>query len=81
MLCPVLRVKKAGKSTAVWGIPLAVFTTLLADVFPVFLRDLAKAELVQSCSPRAILPAAQTHGSKMPETVRHVYIFMNSNIV
>ena len=46
MLCLVLRVKKAGKSTAVWGIPLAVFTTLLADVFLVFLHDLAKAELV-----------------------------------
>lgn len=43
MLLLVTRVKKAGKDMAITGIPLAIFTTLLADVFLVLTKDLAYA--------------------------------------
>ena len=53
MLFLVCRVKKAGKPTAVWGIPLAVFVTLLADVFLVLFDDFSRAEIIHFLSPLA----------------------------
>lgn len=40
----VLCVKRAGKATVITGIPLAAFTTLLADCFLVLAKDLARAD-------------------------------------
>lgn len=51
MLFLVCRVKKAGKPTAVWGIPLAVFVTLLADVFLVLFSDFSQAGIIRFLSP------------------------------
>ena len=51
MLFLVFGVKKSGKDTLVKGLPLAVFTTLLADCFLVLLHGLSKAEIVYSISP------------------------------
>ena len=51
MLFLVFQVKKTGKDTAIKGIPLAVFTTLLADCFLVMLHGLSKAELISFISP------------------------------
>ena len=51
MILLVVQVKKAGKDTAVKGIPLAVFTTLLADCFLVMLHGLSKHELIGFISP------------------------------
>lgn len=53
MLLLVSRVKKSGKDTRVTGIPLAVFTTLLADLFLVFLHDLSNAGVVHFITPLA----------------------------
>ena len=50
MLFLVCRIKKAGKPTAVWGIPLAVFVTLLADVFLVLLDDFARTGIIHFLS-------------------------------
>ena len=46
MLFLLTRVKKAGKDLIIKGIPLAVFTTLLADCFLVMLHGLAVAEKI-----------------------------------
>jgi hypothetical protein len=46
MLCAVLRLKKQGRDIALMGIPLAVFTTLLADLFLVLLKELGGAKIV-----------------------------------
>ena len=51
MLFLVTRVKKAGKKTMIAGIPLAVFTTLLADCFLVLLYGLAEGELIHFITP------------------------------
>ncbi len=51
MIFLVLCVKKAGKDTLIMGIPLAVFTTLLADCFLVMLYGLSSAEIVRFMSP------------------------------
>ena len=51
MLFLVVQVKKAGKQTMVNGIPLAVFTTLLADCFLVLCHGLSKAELIHFITP------------------------------
>ena len=47
----VMRVKKAGGDTALWGIPLAVFTTLLADCFLVLANNFSKLGLIDFISP------------------------------
>ncbi len=51
MLFSVICVKKAGKDALVTGLPLAVFTTLLADCFLVVLHGLSAAEIVRFMSP------------------------------
>jgi hypothetical protein len=51
MLFLVTRVKNAGKNTAITGIPLAVFTTLLADCFLVLLHGLSLAEIIHFITP------------------------------
>ena len=51
MLFLVTRVKNAGKNTAITGIPLAVFTTLLADCFLVLLHGLSVAEIIHFITP------------------------------
>ena len=51
MLFLVTRVKKAGKDTAIGGIPLAVFTTLLADCFLVLLHGLSKGGIIHFITP------------------------------
>ncbi len=51
MLLLVLRVKSTGKDTDIYGIPLAVFTTLLADCFLVLLYGLSNAGLIHFISP------------------------------
>ena len=51
MLFLVSQVKRAGKDTVIYGIPLAVFTTLLADCFLVMLHGLSKAEVISFISP------------------------------
>jgi hypothetical protein len=51
MILLVIRVKKAGKDTFIKGLPLAVFTTLLADCFLVLLHDLSTAEIIRFISP------------------------------
>lgn len=51
MLFLVTRVKKAGKATVIHGIPLAVFTTLLADCFLVMIHGLAEAEIIRFVTP------------------------------
>ena len=51
MLYLVIRVKKSGKATLIIGIPLAVFTTLLADCFLVLLHGLSKAALIHFITP------------------------------
>lgn len=51
MLFLVSGVKGSGKKTAVPGIPLAVFTTLLADCFLVALHSLSNFEFVSFISP------------------------------
>ena len=51
MLFLVIQVKKAGKNMMITGIPLAVFTTLLADCFLVLFHDLSKAELIHFITP------------------------------
>ena len=51
MLYLVIQVKKAGKNTMITGIPLAVFTTLLADCFLVLFHGLSKAELIHFITP------------------------------
>ena len=53
MLFLVHLVKKSGKTAAVWGIPLAVFVTLLADVFLVLFDDFSRAEIIHFISPLA----------------------------
>ena len=50
MLYSVMSIKKAGKDTAITGIPLAVFVTLLADIFLVLLIDLADGDVIKSVS-------------------------------
>ena len=51
MLFLVTRVKKACKDPVILGIPLAVFTTLLADCFLVMLHGLANADIIHFISP------------------------------
>ena len=51
MLLLVIRTKRAGKNTMIPGIPLAVFTTLLADFFLVFLYGLSDAGLIHFITP------------------------------
>lgn len=51
MLFLVTRVKRAGKGMALAGIPLAVFLTLLADVFLVLAYDLSAAGLIHFIAP------------------------------
>lgn len=51
MLFLVSQVKRVGKDTVIYGIPLAVFTTLLADCFLVMLHGLSKAEVISFISP------------------------------
>lgn len=51
MLLLVFYVKKAGKETCVTGVPLAVFTTLLADCFLVLFNGLSKAEIIHFITP------------------------------
>ena len=51
MLFLAVRVKNADKDPVVKGLPIAVFTTLLADCFLVLLHDLSKAEIVHFISP------------------------------
>lgn len=51
MLLLVFRVKNADKDPVVKGLPIAVFTTLLADCFLVLLHDISKAEIVHFISP------------------------------
>jgi hypothetical protein len=51
MLFLVLQVKKAGKNTEIKGIPLAVFTTLLADCFLVLLHRLANCDIIHFITP------------------------------
>ena len=51
MLFLINRVKKADKNPAILGIPLAVFTTLLADCFLVMLHGLANADVIRFISP------------------------------
>lgn len=51
MLFLVFRIKNADKDPVVKGLPIAVFTTLLADCFLVLLHDLSKAEIVRFISP------------------------------
>jgi hypothetical protein len=46
MFYAVMSIKKAGKDPAIIGIPLAVFITLLADLFLVFLNDLAEGGVI-----------------------------------
>lgn len=51
MLLLVIRVNGKGKDPEITGIPLAVFTTLLADCFLVLLHGLSKAELIRFITP------------------------------
>ena len=51
MLFVVNQVKKSGKDTAIKGIPLAVFTTLLADCFLVMMHGLSNAEWIHFITP------------------------------
>ena len=51
MLFLVTRVKRAGKDLMLLGIPLAVFTTLLADCFLVLLHGLSDSEIIHFISP------------------------------
>lgn len=51
MLLLVIRVKNTGKDTEIKGIPLAVFTTLLADCFLVLLHGLSKGGLIHFITP------------------------------
>ena len=46
MLYAVMAIKKSGKDPAIIGIPLAVFVTLLADLFLVLLNDLAEGYVI-----------------------------------
>lgn len=46
MLILLASVKRSGKALAFTGIPLAILTTLLADVFLVLLKDLADADMI-----------------------------------
>ena len=50
MLFLVSRVKKAGKDTALYGIPLAIFLTFLADCFLVLAYDLSEAGVINFIS-------------------------------
>lgn len=52
MLFLVLRVKGAGKAVAFMGIPLAVLTTFLADVFLVLTKDLAAEGVIRFMSAK-----------------------------
>jgi hypothetical protein len=51
MLLLVIRVNGKGKDPEITGIPLAVFTTLLADCFLVLLHGLSMAELIRFITP------------------------------
>ena len=51
MIFLVIRVKKADKDIAIQGIPLAVFTTLLADLFLVLLHGLSEHGTISFISP------------------------------
>ena len=51
MIFSVVCVKKAGNAILIKGLPLAVFTTLLADCFLVMLHDLSAAEIISFISP------------------------------
>lgn len=42
----VYRVNKTGKDMQIWGLPLAAFVTLFADVFLVLAKDLARAGVI-----------------------------------